>query len=424
LNGPSSAIDIIVAHARKTPVVTLKEEVVRRSLALIALFLSACGNEPDAVPVLGEAFIAPPSLELRREIDPRAPAVASVKHGERVEIVQRRRSFFRVRTASGATGWTDQRSLLNGKEMAALERVEEMARKLPAQATATTFDLLNAHLEPYRQSPTIFQLKEGDKVEVLAYDVLPRVAPEREPLIPPPPKPQPVARKKKAEPKFPPPPKPQPPPPPQDWLELSKTPALPEDTETDRDKPQNAPPPAPLDDWALVRRTDGQAGWVLTNRLYMAIPDEVAQYAEGRRITSYFPLGEVKDGETIKRHWLWTTLDQRHQAHDFDSFRVFIWSLRRHRYETAYIERNRTGHFPVMVKGPQFSLCLEKDGGRFRRTYELQGNIVRFLGEAPCETPVLESFRDAVQVAAGTASEEPQAQKSVSLVDRIKGLFR
>ena len=43
------------------------------------------------------------------------------------------------------------------------------------------------------------------------------------------------------------------------------------------------------------------------------------------------------------------------------------------------------GYLPVIVKGQQFSLCMEgKDGERYRRTYELQVNLVRFAGEEPC----------------------------------------
>ena len=82
----------------------------------------------------------------------------------------------------------------------------------------------------------------------------------------------------------------------------------------------------------------------------MAIPDEVAQYAEGKRIVSYFPLGETQDGEEKKNIWLWTTTTDSREPYDFDSFRVFVWSLRRHRYETAYIERNLKGYSPVLLK--------------------------------------------------------------------------
>jgi hypothetical protein len=399
-------------------------DVFRRWLAPAALLLAACGDGPERLPAIGEAYVAPPTLTLRQEIDLRSPAVATAKHGERVEILQRRRRFFRVRTPSGAEGWTDQRDLLNSAEMRALDRIEQAGKRLPPQGAATTLDLLNAHLEPYRQSPTVFQLREGDRMQVLAYDVRPRISPPRQPLLPPAKKADPPPRKKKPEPKVPPPPKPAPPPPPADWLELSKTPPAPEPEAPGaqkKDAARKAPPPPAVDDWALVRTPAGQVGWVLTSRLFMSIPDEVAQYAEGRRITSYFSLGQVRDGEQMKHHWLWTTIENRNQPYDYDSFRVFIWSLRRHRYETAYIERNRIGYFPTNVEGGKFSLCLEKDGQRLRRTYELQVNVVRFLEERQCEPSPYESLRAGVEP---VKAEETKPAETRSWRERLRDWFR
>ncbi len=110
-----------------------------------------------------------------------------------------------------------------------------------------------------------------------------------------------------------------------------------------------APPPPPLDDWDLVRTKDGTAGWVLARNLYMSVPDDVAQYAEGNRITSYLSIGDVQDGDQVKHNWLWTTAASSLKTAEFDSFRVFVWSKSRHRYETAFIERNVTGFFPVVL---------------------------------------------------------------------------
>jgi hypothetical protein len=91
--------------------------------------------------------------------------------------------------------------------------------------------------------------------------------------------------------------------------------------------------------------------------------------------------------------------------YDFDSLRVFNWSLRHHRYETAYIERNLAGFEPVLLeqvnftppgkaalaagseKLPGFSVCIQKkDGRRYRQMFALLTNVVRFAGERPCET--------------------------------------
>ena len=71
------------------------------------------------------------------------------------------------------------------------------------------------------------------------------------------------------------------------------------------------------DGWSLIRTPAGQAGWVLTRLVSMAIPDEVAQYAEGKRIVSYFPLGTVQDDDKKKNIWLWTTTTEQQTALGF-----------------------------------------------------------------------------------------------------------
>ena len=182
------------------------------------------------------------------------------------------------------------------------------------------------------------------------------------------------------------------------------------------------------------------AGWVLARPLVMSIPDEVAQYAEGNRIVSYFSLGDIQDGDQVKHNWLWTTASGSAGAYDFDSFRVFVWSLRRHRYETAYIERNLQGFSPVLLsevelsagkgkqaaaaaKSPGFSVCMQKkDGTIARREFAFLTNVVRFAGERPCEPrqPVWSagSTQPAVSPAAPVAPAQPQ---SPSLRQRING---
>ena len=155
-----------------------------------------------------------------------------------------------------------------------------------------------------------------------------------------------------------------------------------------------------MDDWSLVRLPNGRAGWVLMGMLRMNIPDEVAQYSEGHRITSYFSLGQVRDGGAVKHNWLWTTISKGLQPYQFDSFRYFVWSLRHHRYETAYIEKNLKGYYPVELHSvrvtsgkraetmPGFSLIVEeKDGLRYRRTYIYQTYVVRLASKTRWEAP-------------------------------------
>ncbi|HUO28112.1 MAG TPA: SH3 domain-containing protein [Bryobacteraceae bacterium] len=347
---------------------------------LLLLGMAACRSSESRAPVIGEAFAGPALLSIRQDIPLQSPVVATVKHGERLEIIQHRRRFMKVRTARGAEGWTEDHLLLSSGEIAALKDVERRALAMPSQGLASTYDMLNVHTEPNRLSPSFLQIKEGGKVDVIAHVESPRVPPVRQSLIPPRPRAVPGARKRAAS-KYPLPPMPAPPPLPKNWMELSKIPATPPDSDASSETDH----PVPKDDWSLVRDSHGESGWVLTSRIYMAIPDEVAQYAEGHRITSYFSLGDVHDGDQLKHDWLWTTISSGGHPYDFDSFRVFTWSLRRHRYETAYIQRNVVGYFPVLTHPSGFSMCLDNgDGMRTRRTYSFVLTTVRLAGEEPC----------------------------------------
>ncbi len=299
----------------------------RRSCLLLVLLLAGCGRQSKE-PAIGEGFVAPATLNLRKDLGPRQPSVATVQHGERVEILATRRRFVQVRTKSGAVGWTDSALLFTTEQMEELHALGEQAAKVPSQGDATVLDTLNVHTQPERQAPSFYQIREGEHVAVLEHRLMPR-----------------------------------------------------------------APAELPPDDWTLVRLSATEAGWVLSGMLFMSIPDEVAQYAEGHRITSYFSLGDVRDGDQVKHNWLWTTITTGREPYEFDSFRVFVWSLRRHRYETAYVERNLKGYYPVAVdrpagSPPRFSVLVEDtDGARLLRTYAFQGYHVRLVSKAPWNPP-------------------------------------
>jgi hypothetical protein len=299
-------------------------------------------------------------------------------------VIETRRRFVKVRAAAGAEGWTDLNLLLSEQQMDDLRELKKSAAKLPSQGMATVYEPLNIHAEPFRQSPSFFQIPEGGMVDVIGHRVAPRD---------PPPAPKPVSahrapatkKKKKAD-AFPFPLPPPPPIPPD--VDLSRTAAPAPET--------HAAPPPPPEDWFLVRARTGDVGWALARMLVMAIPDEVAQYAEGRRITAYLPLGEVTDNEKnqTKQNWLWTTASFKQEPYEFDSFRVFVFSLKHHRYETAYIERNVKGYYPVeTVSLPgdnekAFSLVLEDKDGRLNRcTYAFGGYRVRLVSREPYQTP-------------------------------------
>ena len=417
---------LLVTLTVEAPLVTLH----RAAICVLAGFLVGCSPEPSRPPAIGEAFVAPIALTLRQELAPKSPVAATLKHGDKLDILEYRRRFVKVRTEQGAEGWTDTRQLLTPEQMAGLQRMAESVAQYPSQGAASVYEPLNMHFEPNRASPGFWQIPETAKVDVVGHKLTPRVQPAAAAAAPIP-KPVPLKRKKtkesQSQTKIPPPPPPRAPQAPSNWLALSVPKLEPEVPEAP--KPESKPTgPVPSDDWSLVRTKDGKVGWVLTRMLNMAIPDEVAQYAEGHRITSYFSLGQVQDGDTVKNNWLWTTIVKGLEPYEFDSFRVFVWSRKHHRYETAYIERNVVGHFPVEVNtagaSPSFSLVVEgDDGGLVRKTYTFDSYRIRVAKREPYTShPDVEAPKPVPNTPAPAPANAPSL--IAKLKDRVKKLFQ
>ncbi len=371
------------------------------ALSLLSLLqLTSCVQQPSDV--LGEAYVAPATLNLRRELTQKNSSVATLKHGDKVAIVDTRRRFVKVRTQKGDEGWVDSLQLLSSEQMEQIRKDTQHALTLPSEGAAGVFEALNIHIDPSRQSPAFARIPEGGSVSVLAHRIEPKTS---EPLKPPnlvTERPQPLSRRQRRErqargnsrlPAPPPPPKP-----PANWQELSseRIDGAQSTADIKADKEKQAAEkkavelkkPVILEDWSLVRTKDNQCGWVLSRNLVMSIPDEVAQYAEGKRITSYFDLGSVQDEEKgLKHNWLWTTAS-RLEPYDFDAWRVFLWNRHHHRYETSYRQRDLEGYFPVRVDSPDaaalgrtFELITKDDDGKFRRrAYMFDGTRVHLTG--------------------------------------------
>jgi hypothetical protein len=369
---------------------------------------------------VGIAYTGPTAVNLREDLGPRANVVTTLQHGERLEVLETRRRFVRVRTAKGLEGWTDLNYLLSQQQVSDLEKLAEFAAKLPSQGKGTTYDSLNVHTAPSRQAPSFTQIPEGGAVDVLLHRVSPRNAvmpPAAAPVKPKAKSAKAAAPKSaKSDKETPPPPFPPAPAPPANWVELSR----PRAADLEGAQVATAPvKPAPTDDWYLVRTHDGKAGWVLARQISMSIPDEVAQYAEGHVITGYLPLGKV--GATGKDNWLWTTISSGSQGLDFDSFRVFVWSVKRSRYETAYIERNVKGHYPIQAQAgsgedASFSVVVEeKDGQVYKKDYAFSGYRVKMVSKEPRPEPPA-----VPEVRTSGSFEETQVVQKVSWSDKLR----
>lgn len=296
------------------------------------------------------AYVNGPQVVLRDRLATIYEKKGTVKLGDKVYVLDHQRRFSYVRTQSGEEGWISDRYLVDAKTYEQFEQLVTDNAKSPVQSHATTRATLNLHVTPGRDTEHLFQLKEGEKVEFLK-----RATAEKPGSAQPPPKPKKTSTGGKEEPE--------------------------------------APPPPALEDWALVRNSENRVGWVLARMLDIDVPLEIAQYAEGQRIVSSAVLSKVQDGgNSVSQYLVMMTEPKDGLPWDYNQIRVFTWNTKRHRYETAYRERNLVGMFPIKVgtedfgkEGvlPVFTLQVKDAQGQLKeRKYRMIGPIVRRVATA------------------------------------------
>lgn len=290
---------------------------MKRFLLIVLLFLPGCSRVQRG-PAIGIGYVASNAANLRDKLAAQQITVATLKQGEKVTILERKRKWLHVRTAAGAEGWLDEHNIVGQDIFNRFEGLRSSLAAKPSQGLAHTRREVNLHLEPNRKSPTYYALKEEESCQVVAREVGER-----------PPKPN-------------------------------------------QPKDQKV-----FEDWFLVHNSTS-AGWGLASNIEMAVPDEVLQYAEGKRVVAWFVLdpGPEPEHPTI----LWATTSGMGLPYDFDSVRVFAWVMRKKHYETSYIEHGLQGSYPILVSkdplGFTYTAATAKQP-RQTRKFLLQGPRVR-----------------------------------------------
>ncbi len=408
------------------------------TLAVAVCLLAGCHTDPRER-AIGQVYVGPASTQMRKDLSLQAEALAELKHGERLEILQFRRRFVKARNLGGTVGWLDSRNLMTQAQVDEIHRLNSLANTLPSQGKATVFDVLNVHTEANRLSPSPYQIQPNEQVDIVAHASAQRV-PYKSPVMEMALKPKvPIARKPKrkaktadeeaalddeaVKAKLGPPPAPPAPRLPADWVDLSRV-------------GHEAPKGSDADDWALVRLPNGKAGWVLSRNLLMSMPESLLRLANGHRIVAALPLGEVVDGAETKRHWLWATVGDRLRPYQFDSFRVFAYSSKRHRIESVLWEKQLRGFYPLtleQVKSPEknstamvagFSVVVEDgDGNRWKRTYAFHNMRAKMVGQEPVEKPFPAPHPSHLLYSSLPFVSSPEVHEDKTIVNRVRGFL-
>ncbi|QNI32149.1 SH3 domain-containing protein [Alloacidobacterium dinghuense] len=344
-------------------------------------------------PAAEYVYVVAKETFLRDRVAAVSNRVANVTNGQRLQVVEKGRRFLKVKTDKGEIGWIEEHGVIDQDAYQQFADLAKQHANDPVISTATLRDDLYLHVKPGRQTDRFYLLPENDKLQMLVRASVPKDAP---------PQAAPVARKPVVK----------------TDTKAGDKPASPATVPTIAATP--SPPAAPveppaLEDWWLVRDTQGRVGWMLSRRLDVDVPDSIAGYAEGQRIVGAYKLTTVSDPESSFPNGQvpeFVTVMSPYKdglPYDFDQVRIFTWNVRKHRYETAYRQRNLQGYLPVQVGTqafdkigtvPVFSLKTATDDtiaidpatGAARpanlttQTFRLEGVIVRKV-EPPSAAP-------------------------------------
>jgi hypothetical protein len=335
-------------------------------------------------------YVSAAETSLRDRVATMYNKMGTVHNGDRVEVLEKERRFVRVRTDGGQEGWIEERSLIPQDVYDGFQKLAQDNASTPVQAHGTTRAELNMHVTASRDAEHLYQLKDGEKVEVLR-----RATAEKNPpkaAKPPPSTTSPqkkgatsqsksAASSKASKPAS---------------TAPATMPATPPGAATQTPaaaapKPGEPPPPPPkpiMEDWYLVRSSSGHVGWVLLRMVDLDVPLDIAQYAEGQRIVAYFVLNTVQEDDKPQNQYLVLLNEPKDGLPwDYNQIRIFTRNRAKHRYETAYREHNLEGYLPVRVghqdfgkEGdlPTFTIRKKNDAGQvIEATYKMNGPLVR-----------------------------------------------
>ena len=276
-------------------------------------------------------YVVAKQTYLRDRVAAVSNRVALVSNGEPLEVIEHGRRFLKTKTAKGEVGWIEDHMVIDQATYDQFATLGQQHAHDPVVATAVLRDDLYLHVKPGRETDRFYLLPENEKLQLLIRASVPKPEPPQG-LLPAPHPAGGTTKGKKA------------------------------GSSAGAKAPLPGEPAVPMEDWWLVRDSRGQVGWMLSRRLDVDVPNEIAGYSEGQKIVGAYALTKVYDpesslpGKMVPEYVSVTNAYKDGLPYDFDQVRVFTWNVKKHRYETAYRQRNVEGYLPVTVsesKNPQ-----------------------------------------------------------------------
>ena len=359
------------------------------TLAVVGPLLSGCkGLHPPGTQ--GYVYVISRGTYIRDRLAAISNHVEDIHNGERLAVVAHERRFYKVRTPDGKVGWLEEHAVIDQAAFDRFAALDHDHAKDPVLATGVLRDEIFLHLTPGRKTEHLYLLPANDKLQLLVRASVAKPLPPQALLQPKGFKPRtrptrpvrPAVVKKEQS----------------GSTVFAAAPPHPDKYSAPDLDPDAAWNAQPMEDWWLVRDSAGKVGWVLARGLDVDVPDEVAQYSEGRHIIGAYLLNTVYDnGEPPAKHigpeeqerirkraeakaayarkhpkeaaeaeaaipaapapvphqvgqYVTVTTEFKDGLpYDWDQVRVFIWNAKKHRYETAYRLREQQGFLPITV---------------------------------------------------------------------------
>ncbi len=319
---------------------------------------------------LGEAYVSERSVTLWSSVAQVREQLGVLLYGDHVDVLSRRNENVKVRTATGVVGWVDGRYLMEPELWQRSATLLQQVEAIPIQARGRTKVPTNLRVEPGRTEPRLYQFTRNTPVEIVGRATA-------------------------------------------DWVQV-----------TDEKETDGEPAETKKEDWFLVRATATRppgegvvrnsavttttqpgdqtipiAGWVVARFVSLDLPDPVREGTESANIRplAWFELNRVTDADGEHPQYLVAATKGPEGAPcDFTTTRVYTWNPKKSRYETAFIDNNLCGAFPIRIgkdaKGdPEFRFRIMDENEE--RTYRLIQTVVRRVkeegasGKHPTEKP-------------------------------------